>query len=343
MPKRPLYKVYKTYYETGEFYIGITSKSGVHFDVMHTLTLADGSSAIFFISFRPAVVAGYLKNIAPAGHEMLLLNRFTDHSVELTAQGAFDAINRQPVLSPEQNARIIASRQIKGTVWELAGLLDSDFVNAEVALIHQKLVLAYVVFILAGILFITILYRYKNRSNRQRLTSGLTNDGYANSDGIANRQLYDSVLKKEVGRAKRHHTELSVVLLKIDFYSQLVSSIGEDDAQDCVRKIVLSLDREFQRGSDFIAHHGGAEIAIILPDTSMQIALSQGERVRNLIEDHRMPHPGSGICDYITVSIGVATLGVNNDLSANELNGEASTALQHAIAHGRNKVSAGGV
>ena len=32
MPKKPLYKVYKTYYETGEFYIGITSKSGVHFD-----------------------------------------------------------------------------------------------------------------------------------------------------------------------------------------------------------------------------------------------------------------------------------------------------------------------
>jgi len=32
LPKRPLYKVYKTYYETGEFYIGFTSKSGVHFD-----------------------------------------------------------------------------------------------------------------------------------------------------------------------------------------------------------------------------------------------------------------------------------------------------------------------
>lgn len=32
MPKRALYKVYKTYYKTGEFYIGITSKSGIHFD-----------------------------------------------------------------------------------------------------------------------------------------------------------------------------------------------------------------------------------------------------------------------------------------------------------------------
>lgn len=32
MPKKPLYKVYKTNYETGEFYIGFTSKSGVHFD-----------------------------------------------------------------------------------------------------------------------------------------------------------------------------------------------------------------------------------------------------------------------------------------------------------------------
>jgi len=32
LPKKPLYKVYKTNYETGEFYIGFTSKSGVHFD-----------------------------------------------------------------------------------------------------------------------------------------------------------------------------------------------------------------------------------------------------------------------------------------------------------------------
>ena len=32
IPKKPLYKVYKTNYETGEFYIGVTSKSGVRFD-----------------------------------------------------------------------------------------------------------------------------------------------------------------------------------------------------------------------------------------------------------------------------------------------------------------------
>ena len=32
MPKKALYKVYITYYETGEYYIGVTSKSGVHFD-----------------------------------------------------------------------------------------------------------------------------------------------------------------------------------------------------------------------------------------------------------------------------------------------------------------------
>ena len=32
MPKKLLYKVYITYYETGEYYIGVTSKSGVHFD-----------------------------------------------------------------------------------------------------------------------------------------------------------------------------------------------------------------------------------------------------------------------------------------------------------------------
>lgn len=32
LPKKALYKVYITYYETGEYYIGVTSKSGVHFD-----------------------------------------------------------------------------------------------------------------------------------------------------------------------------------------------------------------------------------------------------------------------------------------------------------------------
>ena len=30
--KKALYKVYITYYETGEYYIGVTSKSGIHFD-----------------------------------------------------------------------------------------------------------------------------------------------------------------------------------------------------------------------------------------------------------------------------------------------------------------------
>ena len=29
---RPVYKVYKTYYKTGEYYIGVTSKTGIAFD-----------------------------------------------------------------------------------------------------------------------------------------------------------------------------------------------------------------------------------------------------------------------------------------------------------------------
>ncbi len=32
LPKKALYKVYITYYKTGEYYIGVTSKSGIHFD-----------------------------------------------------------------------------------------------------------------------------------------------------------------------------------------------------------------------------------------------------------------------------------------------------------------------
>jgi hypothetical protein len=31
LAKKTLYKVYITYYETGEYYIGVTGKSGVHF------------------------------------------------------------------------------------------------------------------------------------------------------------------------------------------------------------------------------------------------------------------------------------------------------------------------
>ena len=53
MPKKPLYKVYKTFYETGEFYIGFTSKSGVHFDNYfgsNTTNLKISHKDVLFIS-----------------------------------------------------------------------------------------------------------------------------------------------------------------------------------------------------------------------------------------------------------------------------------------------------
>lgn len=97
--------------------------AGYHFDLMSTWRHG-GREGIFFVSFRPDVIARVLANTELHGHQLLVLNRQRNGMIEIAAGGARDQLQRPHFLSPDELRRIEYRVPIEGTAWELVDLPD---------------------------------------------------------------------------------------------------------------------------------------------------------------------------------------------------------------------------
>ncbi|WJW74750.1 PleD family two-component system response regulator [Thiohalobacter sp. IOR34] len=171
-------------------------------------------------------------------------------------------------------------------------------------------------------------------SNRelQRLSSldGLT--------GIANRRQFDKTLEQEWRRARRNRSQLSLIMLDIDYFKHYNDHLGHQCGDDCLRSVARALDEVVCRNGDLIARYGGEEFAVIMPDTSLKGAHQVAENIRQAITDLQIEHPASDIGRHLTLSIGVASAEPSEQGSPAALLTRADQALYQAKDKGRNRI-----
>lgn len=158
--------------------------------------------------------------------------------------------------------------------------------------------------------------------------------------GINNRRRFDEYLVNEWNRAARSDIPLSLILCDIDSYKAYNDTYGHLAGDDCLKKIAHVLEHYARRASDLAARYGGEEFVILLPDTLPEQALVIAEQVRAAVEDLRVAHNSSEINDYVTVSLGVATVIPSRDVQPESLIHLADEALYRAKSGGRNRVVA---
>ena len=122
--------------------------------------------------------------------------------------------------------------------------------------------------------------------------------------GLYSRGFFDSALEREIARAKRYKTDLSILFFDLDNFKD-VNDVYGHLAGDMVLKRVSRVIREETRSEDTPARFGGEEIVLILPETGKVPALVSGERIRKKIEVLKMKHDKQPI--NLTVSGGLAT------------------------------------
>ncbi|WP_378954812.1 diguanylate cyclase [Pelosinus sp. sgz500959] len=166
---------------------------------------------------------------------------------------------------------------------------------------------------------------------KQSLIDGLT--------GVANRHYFDQAFHQEWRRALRNNNPLSIVFLDIDFFKKYNDHYGHLAGDECLRKVGNSLKDSLQRAGDLVARYGGEEFIIVLPVTSQSEAVKVGEKVRRNIKALMVTHQTSEVSDYVTVSVGVATVVPNNDMTSASLIAKADEALYQAKKKGRNLVA----
>ena len=156
--------------------------------------------------------------------------------------------------------------------------------------------------------------------------------------GLSNRRGLEQSLLQETSRRSRTEEWLSVIILDIDFFKQFNDTYGHSAGDRCIAMVAAALNRAVRRAADLTARFGGEEFACVLPGTGHDAAMAVAHGIRGQIHSLGIPHEGSSIDAYVTVSVGVATArcipGVTPELWIKA----ADRQLYMAKANGRNKV-----
>ncbi|MGK5036387.1 diguanylate cyclase [Janthinobacterium sp. LB3P118] len=165
----------------------------------------------------------------------------------------------------------------------------------------------------------------------QTFSDGLT--------GIANRRHFDVAIEKEMRRAMRTSSPLSLLMIDIDHFKDYNDHYGHQQGDDCLIRVAAELAAMLQRPTDLLARYGGEEFAAILPDTDATQALRMAEAIRQRAAGLHIAHAKTGNdVKHITVSIGIATQHPQQPLAISALIGAADRALYLAKGAGRNRV-----
>lgn len=157
--------------------------------------------------------------------------------------------------------------------------------------------------------------------------------------GIANRRNFDRVLERELRRARRDATPLSLVFLDLDEFKRFNDTYGHARGDEVLRLVARTLDETFRRGGDLVARYGGEEFAIVLPGVDGRRAALYAERLRRRVWRLAIPYDASTVADRVTISGGVSTVPPGVLARADDLLRAADTALYRAKCLGRNRIA----
>ena len=157
--------------------------------------------------------------------------------------------------------------------------------------------------------------------------------------GIYNRRYFDMVLEEEWKRSMREYTQLSLLMIDIDYFKDYNDNFGHQMGDVCLFTIGKILSSQLKRASDFTARYGGEEFVIVLPNTSMEHARLLAERLRRSVEEARIKSGNDTVSPWVTVSVGVATATAEFGQDFSLLVRAADSCLYESKRKGRNKVS----
>jgi diguanylate cyclase (GGDEF)-like protein len=149
-----------------------------------------------------------------------------------------------------------------------------------------------------------------------------------------NRDAILEVLERELARAARDGSTLSVIMADVDHFKDVNDSFGHP-AGDRVLLGVAGNLRAAVRPYDAVGRFGGEEFLVVLPQCATAAALAIAERMRGKVEAERF-ETASGVA-RATLSLGVATTGAPPFAAAGLIE-MADRALYRAKGEGRNRV-----
>jgi diguanylate cyclase (GGDEF)-like protein len=120
--------------------------------------------------------------------------------------------------------------------------------------------------------------------------------------GLANRREFERVMEREVALSERHGRPLALMMIDLDNLKRINDRQGHRAGDGALKLVAQHLQRVV-RASDLCARIGGDEVAVAMPETSIERAREVASRLRSAISQAGL---SSKSPDELDVSIGVA-------------------------------------
>ena len=123
--------------------------------------------------------------------------------------------------------------------------------------------------------------------------------------GMPNRHAMIRQLERAFEKAYHQKKMLGVEILDIDAFKQYNDTYGHQAGDACLSRLSWSLMRLSAHPNIFCARYGGDEFVIIYEDMTDEEVLAHANRLKQEVEAQRIPHSGSTVSRYITISQGI--------------------------------------
>jgi diguanylate cyclase (GGDEF)-like protein len=152
---------------------------------------------------------------------------------------------------------------------------------------------------------------------------------------VYNARYLLEALEREIRRAERYGTELSILFLDLDRFKLVNDTHGHLVGSNTLRQLSRLLEG-CVRQVDTVARYGGDEFTILLVDTGERVGRTIAERIRQSVERHAF-EAGGGRTLRLSCSVGVATYPAHGR-TREALLDASDKAMYRAKSQGRNRV-----
>jgi diguanylate cyclase (GGDEF)-like protein len=170
-----------------------------------------------------------------------------------------------------------------------------------------------------------------NLDLRERLENQALRDTLTN---LYNRRYLEEASERELNRAERLGTALSILAIDIDHFKRFNDQHGHAAGDEVLKRVAGQLV-DGSRATDLVCRMGGEELLIMLPDTDLAGAEEIAEKLRASISQMRVRWHTE--LPRVTISVGVASYPAHAR-KFSVLQNMADEALYAAKQQGRNRV-----
>jgi len=153
--------------------------------------------------------------------------------------------------------------------------------------------------------------------------------------GLFNRRYMEESLERELRRALRKKTSLTVMMIDIDHFKRFNDSFGHEAGDTLLRELARSFGSQL-RGEDIACRYGGEEFTLILPEAAIEPARERAEQLRRTARESHIDYRGQAL-EHISISIGLASY-PQHGTAGEDLLRIADKALYRAKEEGRDRV-----